>query len=444
MGCDGVSTEVLDLKVYSYDASGLEGSPLAVVFPRDTEAVSRVLAICHDEGVRVYPRGAGSGRTGGSVPCEPGIVLSFEKMNQILELSRSDLVARVQPGVVTGRLQEEVERLGLFYPPDPASLSFCTIGGNVATCAGGPRAVKYGVTRDYCIGLLVVTPKGEVLRLGGRTMKGVSGYDLVRLMVGSEGTLSVFTEIVLRLIPLPKSKGVMVSYFKDVEDAGLAIEEIFARGIVPRTAEIMDEACSAIVAPDGIPGRDVRVGAILLLEADGDQEEVRFQLSEMEGASLTQGAVFVRVAKKGEEEMIWELRRNLSPAVRRLGFPDKISEDIVVPRGRIPAMLKALKSIERRLGIKIVCFGHAGDGNLHVNILCDLSNEREKAMDAVEAVFREALALSGRISGEHGIGLTKRTYLPWELDEGVLNAMKAIKGLFDPKNILNPNKVFQA
>ncbi|OCC15288.1 glycolate oxidase, subunit GlcD [Dissulfuribacter thermophilus] len=442
LGKGNFSTDPATCAVYSFDASHLTGISIGVCFPKNTEQVADVLSICNNEGIRVFPRGGGSGRTGGCVPIPPGIVVSFEKMNRILEISREDLVARVEPGVITGLFQKEVEKKGLFYPPDPASLSFCTIGGNVATCAGGARAVKYGVTRDYVLGMEVVTAKGDVLSLGGRTVKSASGYSLKDLMVGSEGTLSLFTEITVKLVPKPRTSGVMVAFFKSAEDAAHAILEIFSAGIVPRTAEFMDETASRLVFPRGDTDVSEDIGSMLLLESDGEREFVDSELRRMEEASNACGAIYVKVAEPGEEERLWELRRTLSQRVRGLGYPDKISEDIVVPRGKIPEILKRLKKIERDYRVKIVCFGHAGDGNLHVNVLCDLEKQQKEADAAIDAIFRETLNLSGRISGEHGVGLTKAKYLTWELDSATYNSVKSVKDLFDPKGVLNPGKVF--
>ena len=440
------TTDPSALMVYSIDAGMMEGKALGVCFPSNVEDVSRILSLCHHAGIPVYARGAGSGRTGGAVPWRPGIVLSLERMHEIREISSRDLVARVEPGVVTGRLHDAVSRKGLFYPPDPASLSFCTIGGNVATCAGGPRAVKYGVTRDYVLGLEVVTAEGEALNLGGRTVKSSSGYALEKLMCGSEGTLAVFTEITLKLIPSPPCVGVMVACFKTPDGAANAVLDIFSMGITPRTCEFMDETCSRLVLEGaGLPGCDGGVvGAMLLLESDGNsQGVVRDELKSMRDACMKNSAIYTRVAGKGEENSVWALRRTLSQKVRGLGYPDKVSEDIVVPRGRVPEMVTALQDIERRVGVKIVCFGHMGDGNLHVNCLCDLQEERVNVETAIHEIFRQTLKLNGRVSGEHGVGMTKSRYLAWELNPATYRLMRSIKDLMDPGGILNPGKVFE-
>ncbi len=430
--------------VYAFDASGLSGTALAVCFPKTTEEISKLLAFCHNDGIPVYPRGAGSGRTGGAVPTVPGIVVSLERMNRVIEVSQKDMLTVVEPGVITGDLQGLVMRHGLFYPPDPASLSFCTIGGNVATCAGGPKAVKYGVTRDYLLGLEAVRADGSVLTLGGRTVKASSGYSLKDLMCGSEGTLSIFSRITLRLIPRPVAEGVMFACFSSPEGAAHAALEIFSMGLVPRTCEFMDRTCSRLVTREGgFPVDQETLGAMLILESDGSPGSVADELDAMKVACQKAGSFYSKVAESCEESnTIWSLRRTLSQRVRQLGYPNKVSEDIVVPRGRLPEIVGRLEAIERHFGIKIVSFGHLGDGNLHVNVLYHGDRENELIDEVIDSIFRETLKLSGRVSGEHGIGLTKRKYLTWELDVVTLGTMRGIKDLFDPKAILNPGKVF--
>ena len=444
VGDDAFGDDPSILKVYSFDASGLTGEALCVLFPRTTEETSGIMRLACEAGIPVYARGGGSGRTGGAVPRPPGIVVSFERMNSILDISPEDLVAEVEPGVVTGRLQGAVKKHGLFYPPDPASLSFCTIGGNVATCAGGPKAVKYGVTRDYLMGVQAVLASGEVVEAGGRTVKSSSGYSLKDLFCGSEGTLGLFTRLLLRLIPEPEYRGVMIAGFKSQEAAGHAVLEIFSRGIMPCTCEFMDHTCTDLVMKGGEIGHysGKEVGAMLLLESDGKYPRVKDELGTMKKACEKEGAVFTRIARRGEEEALWEIRRTLSQRIRNLGFPDKVSEDIVVPRGKIPDILNRMRGIESVYGLKIVCFGHLGDGNIHVNILFDLAKDGSILTDVIDAIFKETLDAGGRISGEHGIGLTKGKYLTWELSPVTYKTMKSIKECLDPRGILNPHKVF--
>ena len=404
-----------------------------------------MLRLCHREGVSVFPRGAGTGTTGASVPVDNGIVLCLSRMVAIHDISPVNLNMTVEPGVITGRIQKEAEHLGLFYPPDPASLAFCTIGGNIATGAGGSRAVKYGVTRDYVMALQVVTAAGDIINTGTATAKGVVGYDLTRLMVGSEGTLGVVTGITLRLVPKPPATGTVMAFFLDSAAAMECIVRIFENGILPRCAEFMDRSCIDILRPVSPVAVPDGAGAALLLESDGLGDTVRQELQVIAGAAKNAGATDIKTAgSAGEAESIWHLRRSLSPALRRLGFPDKISEDVCVPRAKLPEMLERLERTASDSGVRIVTFGHAGDGNLHVNILCDLTREREQVDQAVLSVMDHALALGGTISGEHGIGLTKSRFIERELSPQVLELMKSVKRAFDSRGILNPGKVFSS
>jgi glycolate oxidase len=438
-----ISTAPEDLLCYGFDASGLEASPSAIVWPENTEDIVKVMKYAFDSGTPVVPRGAGTGMTGGVVPLTGAMILSFEKMNRILEVDPENLCVICEPGLINGRLQRDLERRDLFYPPDPASMNFCTIGGNVAENAGGPRAIKYGVTRDYVMEIEAVLPDGKILTTGVKTSKGVTGYDLTRLLVGSEGTLSVFSKIRLKILPMPEEVITLLVLFNDLGSSGQAVSKIITSKIIPRTLEFMDrEAISAVekFKPVGLPQE---VEAILLIELDGypstitkDAEKVA-EICEHLGAEVNMA--------EGEEarEKLWEARRAVSPALYHIS-PTKINEDIVVPRNRIPDMLKRLRKLSEEKGVKIVNFGHAGDGNIHVNIMVDRRNKEEykKGLELVEQVFKETLELGGTISGEHGIGLTKAPYLGMEISETELSIMKSIKRVFDPKNILNPGKIF--
>ena len=370
-----------------------------------------------------------------------GLVLSLERMNSILEIDEQDLIAVVEPGVVTGDLQQEVESRGLFYPPDPASHRFCTIGGNIAECAGGLRAVKYGVTRDYVLGLDVVLPTGELVRTGARTLKSVAGYDLTRLFVGSEGTLGIATRIILRLLPLPESVRTLSAFFGTVEGAASAASAVIAKRIVPRALEFVDQA--ALRAVEGYLKEDLSGGAaaMLIVEVDGPSESTEREIALVEQVMEACGATrIVRAGTEAERERIWKARRSLSPALYTIK-PKKLNEDIVVPRSRIPDILLAINGIAGKYGLLIVNFGHAGDGNIHANVMID-DSELEKGRAAVREIFQETLRLGGSISGEHGIGLAKSEYLPMELGPATINAMQKIKQALDPNNILNPGKIF--
>ena len=432
-----------DLACYGFDACGLEGVPSAVVWPETTEHVAQIMKYASENGIPVVPRGAGTGMSGGAVPLKGSVVLSMEKMNRILELEKSNLTVLVEPGVINGRLQREVEDHGLFYPPDPASMNFCTIGGNVAENAGGPRALKYGVTRDYVMEIEAVLPGGNIINVGVRTHKGVVGYDLVRLLVGSEGTLAVATKIRLKLLPLPEDILTLLCLFTDLEASGKAVSAIISSRIIPRTLEFMDkEAIKAAekFQPLGLPDT---VEALLLIEVDGHMEAIRKEAGKVADICMKLGADVRMAEDEAARNRLWECRRKMSPALFHI-CPGKMSEDIVVPRDRIPQMLTGLRRLSEDSGIPLVNYGHAGDGNIHVNLMVDRSNEKEyRKIDAlVREIFTLTLGLGGTISGEHGVGITKAPYIGMEIKESELALMKGIKKLFDPKNILNPGKIF--
>ncbi|MGC2064535.1 MAG: FAD-linked oxidase C-terminal domain-containing protein [Thermodesulfovibrionales bacterium] len=446
-----ISTSPEDLVCYGFDASGLEGSASAVVWPEDLQDVIETINYARSNRIPLVPRGAGTGMTGGTVPgMGPGkgqhknaLVMSFEKMNHILEIDRENMQVLVEPGVINGALQRELARVNLFYPPDPASMNICTLGGNVAENAGGPRALKYGVTRDYVMGLEAVLADGSVIHTGVRTSKGVVGYDLTRLLVGSEGTLAVVTKIRLRVLPVPEDVITLLVLFKDLEQSGNAVSAIMTSGIIPRTLEFMDsESIRAVenYKPVGLP---VDVEAMLLIELDGDPVVIKKEAEKISYLCSHQAGEIIMAEDEDAQEKIWESRRALSPALYHI-MPTKINEDIVVPRTRIPQMLKKLKALSAESGIRIINFGHAGDGNIHVNIMVDKNNkpEYEKATALVREVFRATLDLGGTISGEHGIGLTKMDYIGMEIKPAELELMKRIKQAFDPLNILNPGKIF--
>jgi glycolate oxidase len=430
-----------ELVAYSYDATQREVLPGAVVRPVSSSEVARIIALANRARFPVVPRGAGTGMSGGSVPVAGGVVLSLERMNRIIEIDGENMIAVVEPGVVTGDLQREVEAQGLFYPPDPASHQFCTLGGNVAECAGGLRAVKYGVTKDYVIALEVVLPTGEVIRTGARTAKSVAGYDLTKLMVGSEGTLGVVTEITVKLLPLPESVRTLSAVFRTVDDAARAASAILTSRILPRALEFIDQ--SALRAVEQYLREDLSGGAaaMLLVETDGPPETTARESDRMADILTRAGATQVKSADSGpEREKLWKARRSISAALYTLK-PKKMNEDIVVPRSRIPDVVREVNGIAQRHGLLIVNFGHAGDGNIHTNIMYDEA-DTPKALSAAKDIFAAALRLQGSITGEHGVGLAKAAYLPMELGPGALDAMKRIKQALDPNGILNPGKIF--
>ena len=441
VGPANVSTSPEELVVYSYDATQRESLPWAVVRPRSSREISEILKLANRERFPVVPRGAGTGMSGGSVPIQGGVVLSLERMNHILEIDDQDFIAVVEPGVITGDLHREVEAQGMFYPPDPASNKFCTLGGNVAECAGGLRAVKYGVTKDYVLSLEVVLPTGEIITTGARTIKSVAGYDLTKLIVGSEGTLGIATRITLKLLRLPETVRTLAAFFSEVPVAAKAASAIMASGVLPRALEFVDQA--ALRAVEGYLKEDLSHGAaaMLLVEVDGPAESTAREADRIAEIMMQSGAVRVnRAGSDAEREQLWKARRAISPALYTIK-PKKLNEDIVVPRSRIADSLQEIAAIAERHGLLIVNFGHAGDGNIHTNILFD-EEDRTKAEIAVKEIFASTLRLGGSITGEHGIGLSKADYLPMELGPEAIAAMKRIKQALDPNNILNPGKIF--
>jgi glycolate oxidase len=443
LGTEKVLSDPDVLEPYAHDAShaGRHGPDLAVR-AASTDDVRAVFEVAREHRVYVTPRGLGSGKSGGALPIHGGIVLSMERMARIKEITRDDMLAVVEPGVVTADLMAAVEAEGLFYPPDPNSLDLCSIGGNVACNAGGPRALKYGVTRAYLLGVEVVLPSGQVLRLGRRTIKGVTGYDLAQLICGSEGTLGVITEITCRLIPKPRAVETALVSFSSLRDASVALTRVLSVGIVPRTLELLDDQALAAVRKK-TPGRfPDNANALIILETDASTKERAFDdLERAASVCLDAGAVDVLVAQdEVQRARIWEPRRVLSITLTE-SSPRKISEDIVVPRSRIPQMLDRVKKIGERHDVRVATYGHVGDGNLHINILYDDSSA-DRAERAVLEVMQTTVELEGTISGEHGIGLTKRDFISIEQPDPLIALQRSLKAVFDPLGILNPGKIF--
>jgi glycolate oxidase len=447
-GAKHLATAREDLMCYSYDSTGMEYMPAAVAFPGSAAEISAIMQLANQELFPVIPRGAGTGMTGGALPVQGGLVLVTSRLNRILEIDRENQVAVVEPGVITGKFQAEVMKEGLFYPPDPASRDFCTMGGNVAECSGGPSAVKYGVTRDYVLGLEVVLPDGSLIHTGVRTAKGVVGYDLTRLFIGSEGTLGVVTKIIVRLLALPTHKKTYLVLTESLRQAASLVAELLNSGILPSTLEYMDRTALQVV-DDYLPLElPQNTGALLLIEVDGDEksteEQGRKLIALLADRDKYPGILQVRQAENEREiQDLWKARRSISPATFKLR-PHKISEDVVVPRTRIPQLVGFTEELSRKLGLVILTFGHAGDGNIHVNIMVDKENreEYEKGQTAREQLFAHVMTLAGTLSGEHGVGITKAPYLYMELDETSLALMEKIKTVFDPNNVLNPGKIF--
>jgi glycolate oxidase len=444
-GRGGIFTSPEDLAVYGYDGTFEEGRPDVVVLPSTTEQVSRIVQAAAAERIPIVPRGMGSGLAAGSVPFRGGIALSTTRMNRILEIDKANATVRAEAGVVTADLQAAVEKNGLFYPPDPSSIRHSTIGGNIACNAGGPRCLKYGVTGDYVLGLTVVLADGRILRTGGKCIKDVVGYDLNALFTGSEGTLGIVTEALLRLIALPKFYRTALVEFVSLDDAARTVDSILSAGIVPAALELMDETAIACVEEAMHLGLPLDVEAALLIETDGAEEETVTR--EIEAAAeicRKSGSRRVRVAKDEEERTaLWQARRSVSPSLGRKA-PNKLGEDITVPRSAIPEVIRRVKAIGAKYGLPIVIFGHAGDGNLHPNILFDKRDpgQWKKVQQMVEEEFSAALDLGGTLSGEHGVGALKRPYLEKALGPVSADIQKRIKQALDPLNILNPGKIF--
>jgi len=444
-GKDGVLSTPEDLAVYGYDGTFEDHRPDVVVLPRTTEQVSQVVQVAANTHTPLVTRGMGSGLAAASVPFQGGIVLSMTRMNRILEIDPVNATIHVEAGIVTADLQSAVEKLGFFYPPDPSSIRHSTIGGNIACNAGGPRCLKYGVTGDYVLGLTVVLADGRILRLGGKLIKDVVGYDLIALFTGSEGTLGVITEALLRLMARPKAVRTALVEFVNLEDASRTVNAILSAGIVPATLELMDETAIACIEEAMHLGLPLDIEAMLLIEVDGmDEAAVITEIVAIASICSENGARQVKVAKsEAERTKLWQARRSVSPSLARRA-PNKLGEDITVPRSAIPEAVRRLKAIGVKYGLPLVVFGHAGDGNLHPNILFDKRDPEQwaKVEKMVEEEFALALELGGTLSGEHGVGALKRPYMPQALGSISLEIQKQIKAILDPLNILNPGKVF--
>jgi len=434
------------LKAYAGDKWFASHPPEAVARPRSTASVSKIMELACQNRIPVTARGAGHGYVGGCVPVRGGLVLSLERMNRIKEINTGDFVAVVEPGVRTQTLQEAVEKRGLFYPPDPASREECSIGGNIITNAGGPRCLKYGVTRDYVLGLEVVLANGDVLRLGSRTHKNKTGFDLARFFVGSEGLLGIVTEATLKLLPLPPFRGLLVAGFDSMPAAAQALQAVFRAGFLPCALEIADEFTLAAARKRTGSRRLAGCRAILFVELDGREKAARADLSDLERLLRERKPLFIQRALGAEaSEKLWQLRREFSYALRDTGLT-KLNEDIVVPRGKLVELFRFTAALQRQSGLPIACFGHAGDGNIHVNIMVDYNQPgaQQRSQAALDALFKQVLAWGGVITGEHGVGLAKKPWWPMATTEAARRLHRQIKKALDPKGILNPGKFIEA
>lgn len=447
IGKEKVKTNIVERKLYSYDATAIpieHETPKAVVFPKSQEDIRKVVSFCYNENIPIFPRGAGSGLTGGAVPTDKnGIVISLEQMNKFI-IDVDNTTAYVEPGVITSEFQEAVAKKGLFYPPDPSSFKYSTIGGNIAENAGGPRCLKYGVTREYVLGLETVIKEGLLIKTGNPIIKDVAGYDITRLIVGSEGTLGIVSKAILKLIPKPKATLSLLASFDKLSMVGKGVTKILTSGIFPSALEFMDKSAIEAVQkfyPAGIP-EDKE--AVLLIEVDGTKESTLEDAKNVKALLEELGATVELAKDEAHTQKLWTARKNIGPALGNLKT-GKINEDIVFPRTYLEEGIAKIKEIAKKYNVMCVIFGHIGDGNLHVNFLYDKSDKDEllRAEKAVDEVFELTLKLSGSITGEHGVGLTKKKFLLWQFDPITIELFKGIKRTFDPKNLFNPGKLVE-
>ncbi len=433
------------LSAYCYDATRERKYPECVVFPHNEEEVSKIVKYCNDYKIPIVPRGAGSGFTGGALAVGGGVVLALEKhMNQILEIDMENMVARVQPGVVNMQLQKAVEAVGLFYPPDPASEHYSTLGGNVSENAGGMRAAKYGITKDFVMALRAVLPNGDIIRAGKKTIKDVAGYNITGILIASEGTLGVITEITLKLLSKPKYSKSAMGVFPSIKSAMNAVYKTMASGVTPVAMEFLDNLTIKAVEEKFHKGLPKEAGAILITEVDANlEEEITRQITKIQEKFYENGANDFIIAKNEEESVkLWFARKNASPSISIYGSK-KLNEDITVPRSKLPELLERIAEVSKKYNVLIPCFGHTGDGNVHTNVMVDGTKEEEvkRGYEAIEEIFKITIELGGTLSGEHGIGLSKAPFMKLAFTQEEMDLFRAIKKAFDPNNILNPGKM---
>jgi len=443
VGRENVLSTPEDLVCYGYDATHCEGEPSLVVRPGSAGEVAEIVRLANRARLPLVPRGSGTNLSGGTIPVPGSVVVQMGRLNRILEIDEGNLTATVQPGVLLGDFNREVESRGLFYPPDPSSQSISSLGGNVGEGAGGPRGVKYGTTRNYVIGLEVVTPTGEVLRLGGKAAKRGADASLLHLMIGSEGTLGIITEITVRLVPKPAAKQTFLAAFDRLEDAARTVSALIASRIVPTTIELMDQVGMIEVEKFKHVGLPIEAEAVLLIEVDGSEAEVAYQSERVERKVREGGARDVQVARTQQEmDLLWLARRSFGAAIAR-STPTQVTEDATVPRAKVPEMVRAIFSLRQKYRLRVAILAHAGDGNMHPAIMIDPrdSDEMRRVEQFTAELFRTALALGGTLSGEHGMGILKSPYLEWQFGPEGVAAFRRLKAALDPNNILNPGKL---
>lgn len=441
-GPDNLLTAPSDCWPYGYDNSRRQALPEAVVLATDHDQIRELIRLCHEHRLPLIARGRGTGTTGATVPIHGGIVLSLERMTRIIKMDPANRVMVVEPGITNQQVQDAAGEHGFFWSPDPTSAAFCTVGGNLAYNSAGPRTVKYGATRDNVLGLRAITGEGREIRTGVYTTKGVVGYDLTRLLIGSEGTLAVITEATLKLTPLPEAKRTLQAVYRDIASAAAAVSAIMAQPVIPCALEFIDGRAIEMIRSYSRAALPEGAGAMLMIEVDGPTAGLERAAERVAAAARTAGVIDVTLANtEAEVQRLWETRKALSPALRNIA-PKKINEDVVVPVSEMPALIGGLEVLSRQYGITIVNFGHAGNGNIHVNLLIDPDDpvQMENADHCLDEVFSLVLKLNGTLSGEHGVGLEKRDFVAREIDAATLELMRRIKAQFDPRNILNPDK----
>lgn len=439
-----VYTDPADCWVYGYDNSRRHALPDAVIFATSHEEIVRAVKLCYDFGIPLTARGRASGTTGAAIPVQGGVVLSLERMQKILKLDVANRAMVVEPGVLNSEVQAAAKSAGFFWPPDPTSSAYCCIGGNLSCNAAGPRSLKYGTTRENTLGLTAVIGTGETIECGVYTTKGVVGYDLTRLLIGSEGTLGIISKATLKLTPLPHAKRTMQAFFKDIDSAALAITKIMTQPITPCGCEFIDGNAIEMIRRHASADLPENAGSMIMIEVDGSSDDLSADVALMKLACQNPGLISWSVATTQEEtDKLWAIRKSLSQALRSLS-PHKINEDVVVPLSHIPSLLNYTQELAKEFDITIVNFGHAGNGNLHVNLLIDPFDpiQGPRAKECLNRLFDKVVELHGSLSGEHGVGIEKREYVSKEITPSTLQLMKKIKAQFDPKNIMNPGKFF--